>query len=65
MIGHGGMDYASQTLLAGYNFAQNFSMVVSQNIKDAIACDQTHQLGDGDGVNAGNLLNCLIKDLTF
>ena len=41
MIGHGGMDYASETLLTGFNFANNFSMVLSQNTKDAISCDQT------------------------
>ena len=47
MIGHSGMNYASETLLTGFNFAYNFSMVLSTNAIDGISCQET-DLNDGE-----------------
>ena len=62
MVGHGGMNYASQTLLTGFNNEFKYSMVLSMNTLNGQSCQQ---LSKNDSIVALSMLECLIQDKTI
>ena len=40
MFGHSGMNYGSETLLTGFNYEFNYSMILSVNAVEGASCEQ-------------------------
>ena len=62
IYGHSGMNYASETMLAGFNQQFNYSLVLSINALEGASCQELTLF---DSRKAEQMLQCLIQDLTI